>query len=314
MNRPKKVQKNAKEKKLMNYGQKIADLRKEKKLTQAELGAKLNITAQAVSKWENNLSEPDINSICRMCEIFEVSVDEFLGIEKKEHSFAQKENYNSQNTVAIKHCEKCKKIVAPNEYVLTHLDLNGTLLNQNQTQNATQHVYCKSCYNSIVETQRQEFLSDTQRQEHIKITNKRIEQEKQYTRQNFKKGLIWGGISAIIAALIFFSSFFASPTSETLFPAIFMTLSVFTLVSELFWDCFVTDFFLFFCHSFSAPFGLIFDLSLDGLIWLLTVKLALWVICGILSILFFLVGIILSLPLSLISFPFVFNKAKNGEL
>ena len=53
----------------MNYGQKIAELRKGKGLTQSELGLKLNITAQAVSKWENNLSEPDIDSIKRMCEI-----------------------------------------------------------------------------------------------------------------------------------------------------------------------------------------------------------------------------------------------------
>ena len=47
----------------MNYGQKIAELRKSNKLTQAELGTKLNVTAQAISKWENNLSEPDIDSI-----------------------------------------------------------------------------------------------------------------------------------------------------------------------------------------------------------------------------------------------------------
>ena len=67
----------------MNYGQKISDLRKENKLTQAELGNKLNVTAQAVSKWENGLSEPDIESIKKMCELFNVSVDEFLGVSKK---------------------------------------------------------------------------------------------------------------------------------------------------------------------------------------------------------------------------------------
>ena len=64
----------------MNYGSKIAELRKAKNLTQAGLGTKLNITAQAVSKWENGLSEPDIESVRKMCEIFEVSVDEFLGL------------------------------------------------------------------------------------------------------------------------------------------------------------------------------------------------------------------------------------------
>ena len=62
----------------MNYGQRIAELRKKKNLTQAELGAKLNVTAQAISKWENNLSEPDLESIKMLCELFEISVDTFL--------------------------------------------------------------------------------------------------------------------------------------------------------------------------------------------------------------------------------------------
>ena len=97
----------------MDYGQKIAELRKNSKLTQAELGTKLNITAQAVSKWENNLSEPDIDSIRKMCEIFEVSVDEFLGL-----STAKKEEQSTQPAPAeepqpvkaiLGYCEKCKK-------------------------------------------------------------------------------------------------------------------------------------------------------------------------------------------------------------
>ena len=67
----------------MNYGSKIAELRKSNNLTQAELGAKLNVTAQAVSKWENGLSEPDIDSIKKLCELFSVSVDQFLDFSKK---------------------------------------------------------------------------------------------------------------------------------------------------------------------------------------------------------------------------------------
>lgn len=47
----------------MNYGQKIAELRKKADMTQAELGESLNVTSQAVSKWENGLSEPDLGTI-----------------------------------------------------------------------------------------------------------------------------------------------------------------------------------------------------------------------------------------------------------
>ena len=42
-------------------GQRIARLRKEKKLTQEDLAKKFNVTTQAISKWENDLSAPDIS-------------------------------------------------------------------------------------------------------------------------------------------------------------------------------------------------------------------------------------------------------------
>ena len=59
-------------------GQKIAELRKAKNMTQLELATKLNITDKAVSKWERDLSCPDINTFPKLAEILEVSVDELL--------------------------------------------------------------------------------------------------------------------------------------------------------------------------------------------------------------------------------------------
>ena len=59
-------------------GQKIAELRKAKSMTQMELANKLNITDKAVSKWERDISCPDINTFPRLAEILGVSVDELL--------------------------------------------------------------------------------------------------------------------------------------------------------------------------------------------------------------------------------------------
>lgn len=59
-------------------GQKIAELRKAKNMTQLELSNMLNITDKAVSKWERNISCPDINTFPRLAEILGVSVDELL--------------------------------------------------------------------------------------------------------------------------------------------------------------------------------------------------------------------------------------------
>ena len=60
-------------------GEQISFHRKRLNMTQTELGEKLNVTAQAVSKWENGISEPDLSSVQRLCRIFGISVDELLG-------------------------------------------------------------------------------------------------------------------------------------------------------------------------------------------------------------------------------------------
>ena len=56
----------------------IAELRKEKGMTQKELAEKLNITDKAVSKWERNVACPDTALIPKLAEILGVSIDELM--------------------------------------------------------------------------------------------------------------------------------------------------------------------------------------------------------------------------------------------
>ena len=64
----------------------IVKLRKEKGMTQQELADKLHITDKAVSKWERNLSYPDITSISKLADILGVESSYLIGICKKEDS------------------------------------------------------------------------------------------------------------------------------------------------------------------------------------------------------------------------------------
>ena len=64
------------------FGQRFARLRKNRGLTQEELGTKLGLSGQAVSKWENDLSMPDISLLVQLSEILGVSLDELLGKEQ----------------------------------------------------------------------------------------------------------------------------------------------------------------------------------------------------------------------------------------
>ena len=62
----------------------IKKLRKEKKMTQDELAAKLNVTRQAVSNWEMGKTQPDVETLTQLAEIFGVSVERIIyGREKK---------------------------------------------------------------------------------------------------------------------------------------------------------------------------------------------------------------------------------------
>ena len=63
-------------------GQRIAYFRKQKGLTQEALAELCSVSAQAVSKWENDLTAPDISLLPRLAELFGTTVDELLGVKK----------------------------------------------------------------------------------------------------------------------------------------------------------------------------------------------------------------------------------------
>jgi len=64
-------------------GKRIAFGRKALGLTQDQMAEKLGVTAQAVSKWENDQSCPDISMVPRLAELFGITTDALLGVERK---------------------------------------------------------------------------------------------------------------------------------------------------------------------------------------------------------------------------------------
>ena len=76
----------------MNLGEKIKELRKSKGITQEQLSDMLNVSSQAVSKWETGVANPDLALIPDLAKLFEVSADELLGIEKNKDTSSNIEN------------------------------------------------------------------------------------------------------------------------------------------------------------------------------------------------------------------------------
>ena len=62
----------------MSLGQRLIELRKEKKLSQEEVAGKLNVTRQTVSKWETDQSTPYFDKILPLCELYEISTEELI--------------------------------------------------------------------------------------------------------------------------------------------------------------------------------------------------------------------------------------------
>ena len=59
----------------MNIGERIMALRKEKNISQTELAKRLNVSRQAVSKWEQGTSSPDTERLIQLAEILGTEVE-----------------------------------------------------------------------------------------------------------------------------------------------------------------------------------------------------------------------------------------------
>ena len=64
---------------MKDSGRIIAQLRAEKKMTQKELAKILNLSSSAISNYENGVHHPDLNTLCRIADLFNVTTDYLLG-------------------------------------------------------------------------------------------------------------------------------------------------------------------------------------------------------------------------------------------
>ena len=78
----------------MEFHEKLFRLRKEKGLSQEELGNLLRVARQTVSKWESGETTPELEKLMCLADIFDVSLDELVGRSEKT---GQTENEQPEN-------------------------------------------------------------------------------------------------------------------------------------------------------------------------------------------------------------------------
>ncbi|MCC0692513.1 XRE family transcriptional regulator [Clostridioides difficile] len=69
---------------ILNFGENLKRLRKERNLSQEQLSEMLNVSRQAISKWESNKTYPDIENLILLRNIFNIALDDLLFDENKD--------------------------------------------------------------------------------------------------------------------------------------------------------------------------------------------------------------------------------------
>ena len=89
----------------MKFNERLLELRKKKGWSQEELGYKLDVSRQTVSKWESGQTTPELEKLRNLAKIFEISVDELISEEDiiKEEINTEKEEPKSSD-------KKCSKV------------------------------------------------------------------------------------------------------------------------------------------------------------------------------------------------------------
>lgn len=118
----------------MNIGNNISALRKKKGITQEELANELGVSAQAVSKWENNSSCPDVSLLTQIADYFGVSVDALLReqeeviVDKAENNDGNVKSNDDKKNIVIKVTQQSGKeniIKVPFKFVKLGLNIGS---------------------------------------------------------------------------------------------------------------------------------------------------------------------------------------------
>ena len=127
---------------------------------------------------------------------------------------------------------------------------------------------------------------------------------------------VWGGLVGLVFIAIGISSLATESDSSALIGGIILGISSFTLISCLILNNnFVSEMVPeVFSWGFVRMPGLIFTLDLDGILWLLTVKLLFWVLGIFLALICGTLAIILGLIVSVFVYPFaIYNNMKQTK-
>lgn len=256
---------------MAQYGQVISKHRKLNNLTQSQLAEQLFVSPQAVSKWEKNQSEPDLSTIKNIAAIFNLTLDQFFE-EEKEITIIETDEVSMEN------CIVCQTPYA-------QIDLSST----------DDGKVCHTCKKEL-EKEKQFFL-DFEQTRPSKVTVTSLK-----GKLPFYIGWGAGLVFLIFGIIAFFLSSEPTDIFEYFYGVIFTSFILVSFLTLMLYDSWLRNFFLGFAGATINMPGIIFELSIDGLIGLIITKIFFGLIALSFTLIVFLLGFMLALIISPIAY------------
>lgn len=101
----------------MSIGKRLLLLRQQKGMSQEELANQLHVSRQTISKWESDLSLPDMKTMLDISDFFQISITELLGIEEDNHNHSIEQIYD-QTKIVLDNLQKENQRRKTRDYII----------------------------------------------------------------------------------------------------------------------------------------------------------------------------------------------------
>jgi transcriptional regulator with XRE-family HTH domain len=293
-------------------GAKIVALRKTKSYTQSDLGTYLNISYQAVSKWERGEACPDFDTLSRIAKLFNVPISYF---EESTPVDALATLMETAATAVVAEGKPTQE-TEPEKKMLGVCKECGKVVYEGDEGKTVPYLYCKKCNEKLIRLAKEKAEAKKREEEKQRLAKlAAVEAKKEAIARSRNKGLIW---SAVITTIIFAVGIYGATQSEEDFWAWFgsaalSSVVIYTFIAQLFWDGFVVDAVLFGGKVVGTP-GIIFEFSLDGFIFLIGMKILFALLRLLIWALTWLLGVLFALLISPFTFVPALIRVNGGDL
>lgn len=290
----------------MTLGQKIKQARMQANLTQKDLADKLSVTFQTVSKWESDTNEPDLTTLRAIAKTTKVSL-EYLISEEEESS---KKSGGASPAISMQRrqigiCSDCHSPLMEGQ-------VYHNVERRSKSGIKESVMICDSCFKKEEEEIEKKIRE-------IESSGNEPEPKKKglfnrIASRDDKKPLAWsivlGVVGFIVALVICIINYSSVGIGWTIGAPILIGYALMATIYCIFTYSYISEVFLA-VASWSIRFpGIIFSWDLDGIKFLIAMKLLFWVLGAMISIGTFLLALSLSALLSVFSFVplLIYNK------